>query len=400
MPGIVRNALLADGRLARLHIVDGHFSRIEPMAAAHPPDGDEFDLNGMLVLPALFDGHLHLDKTLMGMPWIPHPAGPTRMSRIEADKTVLPHLPLSTRERARNLIRACVGHGTGFIRSHVDIDLESGLRNLEGVLQARDDCRDHADVQLVAFPQSGVMRRPGTLALLDAAVLAGADLVGGIDPCEIDADPAGQLDGIFAIAERRGVGVDVHIHEWGELGLFSIREICRRAKAHGLGGKVTVSHGYCLGQVGETKARQSAELMAGSGVSLVTHGAAAQPLPPLSMLREHGVTVFAGNDDVRDTWSPYGTGDVLARAALIGWRADWRRDDQVNDAFDMVSASAARAMGADGRGIAPGAPAHFVALEAGSVPEAVGGHPPRRLVVRHGRIVARDGVACEVPALL
>jgi cytosine/adenosine deaminase-related metal-dependent hydrolase len=236
------------------------------------------------------------------------------------------------------------------------------------------------------------MRRPGTLQLLDAAVAAGADLVGGIDPCEIDADPAGQLNGIFAIAERRGVGVDVHIHEWGELGLFSIREICKRTKALSLAGKVTVSHGYCLGQVGESKARQCAELMAEAGVSLVTHGAASQPLPPLSVLRDHGVTVFAGNDDVRDTWSPYGTGDVLARAALIGWRADWRRDDQVEHAFDMVTASAARAFGLEFLGIAEGAPAHFFALEAGSVPEAVGGHPPRRLVVRHGRVVARDGV--------
>src|SRR6202035_3746937 len=93
----------------------------------------------------------------------------------------------------------------------------------------------------VAFPQSGVMRWPGVLDLLDAAVRNGADLVGGIDPLEIDRDPKGQLDGIFAIAARRGVGLDIHRHEPGEMGLFNVQEICARTKALGLAGKVTIS---------------------------------------------------------------------------------------------------------------------------------------------------------------
>ena len=396
-PDRILNARLHCGTLATLHIQDGRFSAIETQTAFLQPEGDVLDAQGMLVLPTLFDGHIHLDKTLMGLPWIPHPAGPTRMSRIESDKKVLPHVPLSTAQRASNLIRRCVSHGSGNLRSHVDIDLESGLRNLEGVLQARDACRAFADVQVVAFPQSGVMRRPGTLALMDAAMAHGADLVGGIDPCEIDADPAGQLNGIFDIAERHGAGIDIHIHEQGELGFFSIREICKRSKALGMAGKVTVSHGYCLGQIAESKAQLCAELMAEAGVALVTHGAAAQPLPPLSVLRAHGVTVFAGNDDVRDTWSPYGNGDVLARAALVGWRADWRRDEQVEDAFDMVTASAARAFGIAFEGIAVGAPAHCFALEATTIPEAVGGHPPRRWVVRHGLAVAHNGQVFDVP---
>ena len=104
---------------------------------------------------------------------------------------------------AGNLIEQCVAHGTAHLRTHVDIDLESGLAKLEGVLAARERYCDRATVQIVAFPQSGVMRCPGVLDLLDAAVRNGADLVGGIDPLEIDRDPKGQLDGIFAIAARR-----------------------------------------------------------------------------------------------------------------------------------------------------------------------------------------------------
>jgi cytosine/adenosine deaminase-related metal-dependent hydrolase len=168
---------------------------------------------------------MHLDKTLTGLPWMGHAAGPTRMSRIETDKTILPYLPLSTEERAGNLIRECVARGTCHLRTHVDIDLESGLAKLEGVLAARERYCDRATVQIVAFPQSGVMRCPGVLDLLDAAVRNGADLVGGIDPLEIDRDPKGQLDGIFAIAARHGIGLDLH------LGLFEHDRIGRDADA-------------------------------------------------------------------------------------------------------------------------------------------------------------------------
>src|SRR5216684_909660 len=95
------------------------------------------DLDALLTHCRLADGHMHLDKSLMGLQWMPHMAGPTRMSRIETDKTILPHLPVSTEERAGNLIRECVARGTSHLRTHVDIDLESGLAKLEGVLAAR-----------------------------------------------------------------------------------------------------------------------------------------------------------------------------------------------------------------------------------------------------------------------
>ena len=226
------------------------------------------------------------------------------------------------------------------------------------VLAARERYRDWASVQIVAFPQSGVMRCPGVLELLDAAVRSGADLVGGIDPLEIDRDPKGQLDGIFAIADRHGVGLDIHLHEPGEMGLFNVHEICVRTRTLGLGGKVTISHGFCLGDITERKAAAAAHAMAEAGVSLVTHGAGGLTLPPVEMLRAAGVLVFAGNDDIRDTWSPYGTGDLLERAAIIGWKADFRRDDQVETAFDLVSAAGARALDIADYGIAVGGVAH------------------------------------------
>ena len=233
------NCRLADGRLVDIGIAGGKIAAVGEGAASLSNTAPALDMRGDLVLPGLVDGHMHLDKTLTGLPWMGHAAGPTRMSRIETDKTILPHLPLSTEERAGNLIRECVARGTTHLRTHVDVDLESGLAKLDGVLAARERYRERVTMQIVAFPQSGVMRCPGVLDLLDAAVRNGADLVGGIDPLEIDRDPKGQLDGIFGVAARHGVGLDIHLHEPGEMGLFNVQEICARTKALGLAGKAS-----------------------------------------------------------------------------------------------------------------------------------------------------------------
>lgn len=389
---LIDQALLSDGRRVRIGITQGRIAAVEDLAAAFPATATEqIDAKGELLLPALFDGHIHLDLALLGLPWMPHAAGPDRLSRIETDKHVIAQLPLPTHERAANLIRRCATFGTGHLRSHVNIDVDSGLSRLEEVIAARDACRGYADVQLVAFPQSGVIRDHGTEQLLDAAMERGADLVGGIDPCSIDHDPRGQLDAIFGVADRHDAGLDIHLHEPGELGLFDLHEICVRTQAFGLGGRVTISHGFCLGDVTERKAREAADLMARAGVMLATHGAASSGFPPLALLREHGVNVFAGNDNIRDTWNPSGTGDMLERISIIGWRADFRRDEQVMTAYELATTAAARAFGTTFDEIAVGAPANFYTIAATCVPEAIGSHPPRSLVFHQGRLIARQG---------
>ena len=389
------NLRLADGGAPgrALALKDGRIAAILPPDAPAPPAGQILDLDGDLLLPALVDGHMHLDKTLFGLPWTPHAAEPFRMSRIATDERLLPSLPLDTAARAGALIRRCVANGTAHIRTHADIIPAFGLSALEGVLAARETHKAAATVQVVAFPQAGVMRAGGKpmLDLLDAAIAAGAELVGGIDPCEVDRDPRGQLDGIFAIAEKRGVGVDIHLHEPGELGLFSLQEICARVAAHGMAGRATISHGFCLGAISESKQKATAEMMAKAGVALVTHGAGNATMPPLMLLRRAGVRVFCGNDDVRDTWSPYGNADMLERASVIGWREDLRHDPLLLELFAMVSSEGAAALGVAGHGIAPGNPAHFFTIASENIPDAIGAHPPRRRVFYAGRLVAENG---------
>ncbi|MGX9965234.1 amidohydrolase [Roseomonas sp. F4] len=390
---------LADGTSPRIAIAHGRIAAILPPGAPDPDAAETLDLGGHLLLPGLVDGHMHLDKTLFGLPWHPHSAKPFRQSRIDTDQNLLPSLPASTADRAGHLIRRCVAHGTAHIRTHADITPGFGLTALHGVLAAKQAHAEAVTIQIVAFPQAGVMRQGGApmLDLLDAAIGEGADLVGGIDPCEVDRNPSGQLDGLFAIARKRGVGIDIHLHEPGELGLFSLQEICARTTAEGMQGRVTVSHGFCLGGIAESKQQAAAALMAESGVALVTHGAGGATLPPLMLLRRAGVRVFCGNDDIRDTWSPYGNADMLERASVIGWREDVRTDPLLEAIFAMISSEGAAALGIADYGIAEGHPAHVFTLPAENVPEAVGGHPPRGLVFHAGRLVARDGawLACR-----
>jgi cytosine/adenosine deaminase-related metal-dependent hydrolase len=189
------------------------------------------DGRGQLALPGLVDAHAHLDKTLWGLPWRPHTAGDGLAALIENEhrgRAELAEAGVTVAERAGNLLDAYVAAGTTHIRSHVDVDTAAGLDSLHGVMEARAAFADRISVELVAFPQSGLLFRPGTAELLDAAVREGADLVGGLDPAGFDHRPVEYLDTIFAIADRHGRGLDIHLHEGGELGAFTLPHGRRR----------------------------------------------------------------------------------------------------------------------------------------------------------------------------
>ena len=381
---ILHNATLPDGARHDIELKDGRVAAFLPPSDAEP---------GVLVLPPLIDGHIHLDKTLLGLPWVPNQAAGNRVAdRIEAERKVRAARTVPEAETGANLVRQVVASGTLHMRSHVDIDNELGLRNLHEILKVRERFRDLVTIQIVAFPQSGILRSPGTADLLDAAIAEGADLLGGLDPVGIDGDLDGHLDAIFAIAERRGVGVDIHLHDSGESGIVQLTAIAHRTEAAGLNGRVAVSHAFALGSVPTDLAERTADLLAEAGVAIMSHGPGGATMPPLKLLHDHGVEVFGGSDNIRDAWSPFGNGDMLERAMMIGYRANFRHDEELALAFDMVTAAAARVLGIMPYGIAVGGPADFVVVEAGSLAEAVAARPRRKLVIKAGRIVAKDGV--------
>ncbi len=381
---------LADGARVDIACADGKIAEISP-GEKTGKSGETIDLEGRLVLPGLIDGHLHLDKTFLGHEWIPHTAGPTVKERIDNELKVTETMALPVAQRAANLVELAVAKGTTSLRTHADVDPDKGLAHVRVLAEVREKYRGVVAIEIVAFPQQGVLARPGTAELLDAAPAAGADLVGGLDPATIDGDVAGQLDILFAIAERRGVGIDIHLHDGGLEGIGEIEQMATRAEAHGMRGRVTVSHAYCLGQVDDGIAKRTAEAMARAGLDVVTAAPGALPMPAIEVLRAAGLRVFAGSDNIRDAWSPFGNADMLERAMLIAYRQGWRRDEEIAKAFEMVSAAGAAALGLGAGGIAVGAPADLIALPAQTVAEAIAERSPRRLVVKAGRVVARDG---------
>ncbi len=293
------------------------------------------------------------------------------------------------------LIEQIVAYGTVALRTHVDIDNEVTLDGLQALLKVREKVRDLLDIQIVAFPQSGVMIEPGVAELLDAAISEGADLVGGLDPYGIDNDVKGQIDAIFGVAEKHGVGLDIHLHDFGPVGCREIRAVAARTEAAGLQGKVAISHAFALGSVDDEELGKTAEALAKADVAIMTNQPGSAPMPPVKSLRAAGVTVFAGSDNIRDAWSPYGNGDMLERAAVIGYRQDFRADEDLALALDLATHAAAKVLGLENYGLHEGAIADLIAVPAASVPEAVVSHPPRVLVMKRGRIVAREGRLAE-----
>ena len=342
------------------------------------------------MLPGLIESHVHLDKTLWGLPWQPNTAGPRLADRIENERRIRRSLNVPIEERAGNLLRHCIAQGSTVVRSHIDIDPETGLAGVEALLALREKHAGDVELQLVAFPQQGILISPGTAELMDRAIELGVDAVGGLDPAGIDRDSIGHLKIVFAIAERPGRGVDIHLHEWVD-GRLAGRAHRRFTEA---GGSRPGDDRPCLlprpdracaglDRIGRRLADQK--------ISVMTSAPADIEVPPAAPLAAMGVNICAGSDSIRDPWWPYGNGDMLERAYFLVSRFDWSKDEEFAFALQTATTNNATALGLESHGLAPGNDADFVLVDCETLAEAVVSRPPRALVARRGRIVARDG---------
>lgn len=377
------NAVGADGNPLNLTVRDG---RLVSLGSARPETGgaEVVDLQGHLVLPGFVDGHIHLDKSFVGDRWRPHRVATTLRERLADEKAALASAaPIAARADA--LIRQAASFGTMAMRSHVDVDATTGLTHLHAVMEAREKWRGIVDIELVAFPQAGVVSCPGTAEVLDAAAREGVDVVGGIDPTTLDGDAEGQLDIVFGIAQKRGVKIDIHLHEPGKQGIEQLHRIAARTHAAGLQGRVAVSHAYALGDVGPGEVACIADALAAAGVSIMTNAPGDRAFPPILQLRAAGVRVFSGNDNIQDAWWPYGNGDMLQRAMLLGYRSGFYTDEELRVALEMATDAGAAVLGKDDYGLKPGNEASFVILKAPNAAAAVAAAPAERVIVRRGQ---------------
>jgi len=388
---LLRNVIPPGGTAIDLLIEDGMITASGSGLDA-PSGTDVVDAGGRLLFPGFVDAHAHMDKTLLGLGWYRNEVGPSLSDKIDNERRVRRERNINSHEQSSRQARLAIAAGTTHIRTFVDIDTEVKLAGFEGVLRMREDFASALDVQIVAFPQSGMLIRPGTVKLMEEALRNGAEVVGGLDPSSIDRDPAGHLDTIFNLAEKYDVDVDIHLHEPGDLGAFSVELIAERTRALGWQGRVVISHAFCLGGIDDAYYQRLVDLLLENRITIMTHGPSGnRPIPPLMRLREAGVDVCSGNDGIRDSWGPLNMPDMLLRAFLVAYRNNLRRDDEIEEVLDVITHGGAKVLKSASYGHEPGCQADLVVVDGETHVEAVIERPDRWLVMKRGKVVAREG---------
>ncbi|WP_419875766.1 amidohydrolase family protein [Candidatus Pristimantibacillus sp. PTI5] len=362
-----------------IDLAKGVISRITPShnASASVNTAVARDAGGLQYLPATTDMHIHLDKHFLGEPWRPLQPFITLPGQLAFEKAMLASLPTTAAERARRLIDLLLSHGTTKIRTHVDVDPQIGISHLENVLQVREEYRGIMDIEIVAFPQQGLLRSDSVSVMKDA-LRAGAEYVGGVDPAGLDRQVDRSLDVTFELSAEFNAGVDLHLHDPGHLGLYTISRFADLTAQAGKGGRTAVSHAYCLGQVTEAESRELAQQLKANDVAIITSVPLDRPMPRVDQLVAEGVTVHVGSDNILDAWSPFGNGDLLARGAKLAEKFGWILDDQLLQTYPLISAGPLTPKEGDA--------ASFVLVSAANAKHAMASAPLREAVFSGGKL--------------
>lgn len=401
--------VLMNGRLngrqeAQTLVVEG--GRITAVLDDPPPEtaGDErIDLARQIVLPGFVDGHAHLDMSLWGEPWVRRTSKDITMEQMFQD-TLQDWRETTTPSAVRGgrFLAECVRHGSTNVRTFANVAPEVGLAGVTGMLEIREAFRDQVDLQIIAFGQVGVLSHPGTAELLEEALKLGIDGVAGVDPAGVDGDAKASLDTIFGLADRYGVGVDFHLHEAGELGRWLIRQIAERTKALGLQGKVSLCDVFSLADPWPTleQLAETSQVLADAQVAVAVGVHGLLPVPDVLRMAALGVPMCLGSDSSRSRWAPWGDGDILARAMMLSYKSYYRRDEDLEFALSMTSQLGRAAFDYEKSDLEVGDIADLVVLPGQALGEIVVLPPARSLVMKRGRIVARDGALTHPPALI
>jgi cytosine deaminase len=403
---LIRNATLPDGRsgidlLAR----DGRFAAVGPNLPA--PEGvPRLDAQGWLFSPPFVDAHFHMDATLSyGQPRVN--ASGTLLEGIALWGELKPLLtPEAIAERALAYCDWAVAKGLLAIRSHVDV-CDPRLLAVEALLHVKRQVAPYLDLQLVAFPQDGVLRTPGAMANLARALDLGVDVVGGIPHFERTmAEGASSVRRLCELAAERGLRVDMHCDETDDPMSRHVETLAFETQRLGLNGRVTGSHLTSMHSMDNDYVSKLIPLMAEAQLNVV-----ANPLINITLQGRHdtyprrrgmtrvpelmaaGLTVAFGHDCVMDPWYSLGSADMLEVASMGLHVGQLTSTTQMRGCFDAVTTHAASILGLEGYGLAPGCRADGVLLQARSPIEAIRLRAQRLAVVRGGRVVARSAAA-------
>jgi cytosine deaminase len=390
--------------------------RIAVLTSNLPAQGtQELSAEGRLLSPAFVQPHIHLDKVGVAPLLAPNESGTLARAIELLHETKRAATVEEISNRAGVVIRQAVMSGTTYIRSHVDVDLIGGLAPLQGVLRAAREHEDICEVEIVAFPQEGLVRHPGAGDLMKQAMALGADVVGGMPHWEHDLEAARRhVDFCMELAVRQGASVDMHIDETDDPASRTFELLLDATERYGWQGKVAASH-CCsmagwdrahLSKVVARAARLDVSIVTNPGTNLLLQGRDDSPpqrrgVPPVKALLDGGLRVAAGQDCIADAFYPFGAADQLQVALILCHAAQLSTPTEIDHALAAIRQRAAEVVGLEDYGLAPGCLANLIVLEAENSHEALRLQAPARWVIHRGSLVAETSLQRQLhrPAL-
>jgi cytosine/creatinine deaminase len=399
---LLRDArLLAADDLTDIAVTGG---RIESLGGAgEPGEGTEvIDLEGRLVTPPLVEPHIHLDAVLT----VGQPRSNVSGSLFEGIAVWAERVRSLTRkdvhDRAREVLLWQLANGVQTVRSHVDV-CDPRFHAVHALRDLQAEFAGLVDLQLVAFPQQGIYAIEGGPALMRRAVDNGLDVVGAIPHFELTReDGVESVRFAFALAEDRGLQVDIHCDETDDEHARFVEVMVAETIKRGMSGRVTASHTTAMHSYNQAYAGRLITNIARAGLNMVTNpldnsvlqgrfdaGPVRRGHTRIKELVAAGVNVAIGNDSVMDPWYPLGYGDPAQAAFVLAHFAHMSGASELPYLMEMITTNPARALGVDADGVRPGGPASLVVFDAPTTEDALRRVTPRFLVLRDGAVVAR-----------
>ena len=396
---LVRNARLLDGRVVSLGVADGLYVEVTGGEIEVEP-GLAVDAEGRLVTPSFVDAHLHLDKVytlpLAGdaalASYTSDDMGEAMRSIVRDASAVKQHYDRSwIVPNVRRALDEAVRNGVLHVQAFVDVDTTAGLEGMASVLEAREEYRDLVDLQVVAFPQDGLLRDPGAAELCEEAMRLGADVVGGIPWIELtDRDAAEHVRWACRLAASTGSRVAMLTDDAGDPSLRTTAMLAEAMIEHGLQGRGVACHARALATYPTPSMVRLADLARAAGLGFVSDPHTGPLHLPVRELLDEDLLVALGQDDIEDAYYPFGRHNMLEVAFLAAHVLGFLSGPDQLRLLDLVTVRAARVLGIEGHGIAVGNRADFCVHHHERVVDVLREHARPRWVLRRGKVVAES----------
>ena len=382
----------SQGELLNIGIQDGRIAELGPEVAGEA--AQTIDAGGQLVTESFVNGHLHLCKVytlaMMDDAALGAYTGESMggaMTAIELAAQVKEQYDESwIIENVRRAIKLAIKFGNTHIRAFADTDTKAKLEGVKALIKAREEFKDRVEIQVVAFPQDGVVRDPGAEEYIRQALELGADVVGGIPWIEFtDADAQEHIDRMFALAVEYDKDVSMLIDDAGDAGLRTLEMLAVKTLQEGWEGRVTAQHARAMALYPEPYYRKIRALLKKAQIGVVSDPQTGPLYARVKDLYHNGVRIALGQDDIADAYYPFGRNNMLEVAFLAAHLMWMTSRAEMEILYDLITTNAAQALGIEDFGLAVGNVADLVVLNAGSVWEALWSHEAPRYVIKNGR---------------